>query len=97
MALSFEWNRLKAWHNHAKHGVSFEEAMTVFADPLSLTIADPDHSEVEDLFVILGLSDKGRLLVVVHVERGDTMRLVSARLATHRERRTYEEEDEESP
>lgn len=94
MPLEFEWDAKKAKGNEAKHGISFEEAATVFADVLSLTIADPDHSEQEDRFVILGASAVSRLLVVVHVERGDTIRIVSARQASRRERRTHEEEAE---
>ncbi|MFQ6024753.1 MAG: BrnT family toxin [Acidiferrobacterales bacterium] len=73
------------------HGVSFDEASTVFGDPLSLTIHDPDHSATEECFVILGHSYRHRLLVVVHSERGDTIRIISARLASRRERRIYEE------
>jgi len=92
MALSFEWDLNKAKANLAKHGVSFEEASTVFSDPLSLTIPDPAHSQLEDRFVILGHSCKGKLLVVVHTERGDNIRIISARRATRRERNAYEEE-----
>ncbi len=90
MPLTFEWDERKAQQNIQKHKVSFEEAVTVFADPLSLTILDPLHSEEEDRFVTMGMSLKGRLLVVVHTERGDAVRIISARLATRRERRTYE-------
>lgn len=78
-------------HNLKKHGVSFEEAATVFRDLLSVTLADPLHSEDEDRFVIIGQSIQGRLLVVVHTARGDRIRLISARVATRRERRDYEE------
>ncbi len=80
----------KAKQSTKKHKVSFEEASTVFADPLSLTIPDPLHSEEEDRFVTMGMSIKGRLLAVVHTERGDAIRIISARLATSRERRAYE-------
>ena len=90
MPLAFEWDEQKARRNIKKHKVSFEEATTVFADPLSLTIPDPLHSEEEDRFVTMGMSIRGRLLVVVHTERGDTIRIISARLATSRERRAYE-------
>ena len=90
MSLTFEWDEEKAKRNVRKHKVSFEEASTVFADPLSLTIPDPLHSEEEDRFVTMGMSIKGRLLVVVHTERGDIIRIISARLATPRERRDYE-------
>lgn len=91
MPLTFEWDDRKAKANLAKHAVSFEEAATVFGDPLSLTIPDPAHSAAENRFVILGLSHRQRLLVVIHVERGDTIRIVSARRATRTERRHYEE------
>jgi uncharacterized protein len=77
----------------AKHGVSFEEATTVFNDPLSLTIVDPDHSTPDEArFLILGESSSGRFLVVAHTETGDDIRLISARLATRRERHFYEED-----
>ncbi len=91
MPLVFEWDEKKAKQNVRKHRVSFAEASTVFADPFSLTIPDPLHSEEEDRFVTVGMSTKGRLLVVVHTDRGDAIRLISARLATSRERKSYEE------
>jgi uncharacterized DUF497 family protein len=91
MALSFEWDTNKARRNLAKHGISFEEASTVFGDPHSLTIPDPVHSALEDRLVIIGASHRGKLLVVVHTERGDNIRIISARLASRRERRSYEE------
>lgn len=91
MPLNFEWDGRKAKVNAAKHGVSFEEAATVFADPLSLTIPDPDHSQVEERFIILGKSHTGKLLVVVHTERGDNLRIISARRASRRERKNHEE------
>ena len=91
MDLSFEWDDPKAKKNAKKHGVSFEEASTVFADPLSRTIPDPIHSEVEDRFVILGESTQRRLLVVSFTERGENIRIISARTATRRERNDYEE------
>ena len=91
MPLQFEWDDNKARTNLAKHGASFEEASTVFADPLSLTIPDPAHSQVEDRFIILGQSHRQRLLVVVHTERGDKIRLISARRASRNERKQYEE------
>jgi uncharacterized DUF497 family protein len=71
MALNFEWDRNKAKSNLGKHGISFEEASTVFGDPSSLTIPDPVHSELENRFVTVGTSHRGKLLVVVHTERGD--------------------------
>lgn len=91
MPLSFEWNESKAKSNLAKHGVSFEEASTVFGDAASLTIPDPAHSQVEDRWIVLGKSHEGKLLVVVHVERGDNIRIISARRASRRERKSYEE------
>jgi len=91
MPLSFEWDEKKAKSNLAKHAVSFAEATTVFGDPLSLTIPDPAHSQVEDRFVIVGSSHRLKLLVLVHTERGDHIRIISARRASKRERRSYEE------
>ncbi len=81
----------KAEENLKKHEVSFEEATTVFVDPLSVTIPDPLHSEDENRFVITGLSHEQRQLVVVFTERGQNIRIISARLATSRERKKYEE------
>ena len=89
--MRFEWDGKKARRNLKKYKVSFEEAATVFGDLLSLTIEDPLHSEDEKRFVIIGESNKGRLLVVVHTERGDTIRILSARPATPHERHDYEE------
>ena len=94
MGLIFEWDEKKAKQNLKKHSVSFEEATTVFGDPLSLTISDPLHSEEEERFVTAGESSKRRLLVVVHTEEGDNIRIISARLATRRERKSYAEGDE---
>jgi len=90
--MHFEWDPEKARSNYARHGVSFEEAMGSFRDPLSITILDPDHSEDEDRFVLTGRSSAGQLLVVVHTDRGSAIRIISARRATRRERRTYEQE-----
>ena len=90
MALFFEWNENKASTGFKKHGVSFEEATTVFGDTLSITINDPLHSIDEDRFIIVGHSYKNRLMVVVHTERGDKIRIISARLATRKERNFYE-------
>ncbi len=90
MALKFQWNSSKAKENLRKHDVSFEEASTVFSDFLSLTIPDPLHSETEERLVIIGYSQKQRLLVVVHTEIGDVIRIISARKATSYERKTYE-------
>jgi uncharacterized DUF497 family protein len=93
MALSFEWDEGKAESNLKAHDVSFREATTVFADPISITISDPDHSSVEMRFLDIGLSYLGRLLVVSYTERGKKTRLISARLATRNERNQYEETD----
>lgn len=89
--MKFEWDRAKAAENLAKHGISFEEAATVFRDPLSQTGRDPDHSVDEERFVIFGISTSGRLLAVAHTERGDTIRIISARPAIPGERKIYEE------
>lgn len=91
MAFIFQWNKKKARQNLRKHKVSFEEASTVLGDTLSRTIDDPLHSEVEARYVIIGQSARGRLLVVVHTMRGDSIRIVSARVATRQERKDYEE------
>jgi uncharacterized protein len=91
MGLRFEWDNTKARSNLSKHSISFEEASTVFGDPNSITITDPVHSLSEDRFVILGLSYGGNLIVVVHTERGENVRIISARGANRKERRTYEE------
>jgi uncharacterized DUF497 family protein len=91
MGLEFEWDEKKAGNNVKKHGVSFEEASTVFGDPLARTIPDPLHSAGEDRFVTLGESLRRRLLVVVFTERGEKIRVISARTATRRERKDYEE------
>jgi uncharacterized DUF497 family protein len=89
--MDFEWDPQKAEVNLTKHAVSFQEASTVFGDPLSLTIPDPDHSDDEQRFILLGQSYSGRLLVVIHTQRGAGVRIIGARLATRRERRSYEE------
>lgn len=92
MSLTFEWDPDKAGENERKHGVSFAEAATVFGDPLSVTVADPDHSVGEVRFLTIGMSHQPRLLVVAHADRDDAVRLISARAATRAERKTYEEE-----
>ena len=89
--MEFEWDADKAEANVAKHEVSFDEAATAFGDPLSLTIPDPDHSDDEDRFVLLGETFGGRLVVVVHTDRNERIRIISARIATRRERRSYAE------
>jgi hypothetical protein len=91
LSFSFEWDAEKARKNLQKHGVSFDEAVTAFGDQLSRTIRDPDHSEVEERYLLMGLSSRGRLLVVAHTERGDRIRFITARLASKRERNQYEE------
>jgi hypothetical protein len=90
--MNFEWESEKAAENLKRHGVSFEEAATAFGDPLSITIGDPDHSEAEDRFILLGMTFRGRLVVVVHTDRGENVRLISARIPTRRERQSYEQE-----
>jgi uncharacterized DUF497 family protein len=90
MSLQFEWDPWKSEANERKHRVSFEEAATAFGDPFSLTIPDPDHSEDEDRHILLGQTSRDRLMVVIHTDRGDTVRVISARRATRRERRAYE-------
>jgi len=91
MSVTFEWDPKKAVRNIKNHGVSFEEATTVFRDTLSTTIADPLHSEYEDRFVIIGESIKRRILVVVHTDRGEKIRIITARVANVHERKKYEE------
>ncbi len=89
--LLFEWDTCKAEKNIKNHGVSFDEASTAFNDTLSLTIFDPLHSEGEDRPILIGNSHINRLLVIVHTERGDKIRIISARQATRDERKQYEE------
>ena len=89
--MRFEWNALKAARNLRKHGVSFDEASSVFFDPLSATGDDPDHSPEERRFMTFGMSSSGRVLAVAHMERHDAVRIITARLATRTERKLYEE------
>ncbi|MFC1660987.1 BrnT family toxin [Gemmatimonadota bacterium] len=89
--LHFDWDPKKADSNLGKHGVTFAEAATAFGDPLSITIPDPEHSLGEARFILLGLSFQGRLVVVVHTETHDSIRIISARLATRTERESYEQ------
>jgi len=91
MMLNFEWDEEKAKANLKNHRVSFEEATTVFSDPFSITIPDPDHSTEEERYIDIGNSDRGRVLVVVYTERETTIRIISCRKATPTERRRYEE------
>ncbi|MCF8109611.1 MAG: BrnT family toxin [Desulfohalobiaceae bacterium] len=94
MGLLFEWDPKKARLNLKRHGVSFDEASTAFRDPLSQTIEDPLHSEDEERFVLIGRSIQGRLLIIIHTDRGERIRIISARLATKNERLKYEENEE---
>jgi len=89
--MQFEWNPDKARSNLKKHEVSFNEASTVFNDPLSMTFPDPNHSYSEDRYVIIGLSSAGRILVIPHTDRADRVRIISAREATRNEKRFYED------
>ena len=89
--MEFEWDDEKAASNLSKHGVSFEEAKTVFRDPLYVDFYDPDHSADEHRYLIVGESEKGRLLVVSYTERGDAVRLIGSREVTPAERKAYEE------
>jgi hypothetical protein len=90
MDLIFEWDRRKALSNAAKHGVTFTEAATAFADPLSVTVSDPRHSGSETRLAVFGQSDRGRFVAVMYTERWNAIRIISARLMTPRERRAYE-------
>ncbi len=92
LVMQFEWDTVKAKSNSEKHGVSFSEAVTVFGDPLEVTIPDPDHSDGETRFLSLGCTEQGRLLVVSYTEREGRIRLISAREAVPKERRMYESE-----
>jgi uncharacterized DUF497 family protein len=88
--MQFEWDREKASANLRKHGVSFDEAVTVFYDPLAATFDDPDHSTQERRLLTIGYSSRGRLLIVSHTERGSALRIISARLASAKERKRHE-------
>ncbi len=88
--MEFEWDPRKAEHNRQKHGVDFIEAGTVFNDPLSITYPDPDHSDDEERFIIIGMSIAGRLLIVAHTDRHNVTRLISAREVINHERKLYE-------
>jgi uncharacterized DUF497 family protein len=90
--MQFEWDPRKARRNINKHGVPFEEAVTVFYDPLAATFDDPGHSVGEQRFITIGFSSRGRLLVVSHTERGKALRIISSRLATAQERKRHENE-----
>lgn len=90
----FEWDDEKASSNLKKHDVSFDEGATIFNDPLIATIVDPDHSTEEERYISVGISVQGRLLVVVHTEREERIRLISCRKSTSAERKTYEKNQE---
>ncbi|HZQ07476.1 MAG TPA: BrnT family toxin [Anaerolineae bacterium] len=93
--MDFDWDPQKAAKNLRKHKVSFGEAATVFSDPLSVTVSDPDHSDDEDRYIIVGMSQQSRLLIVSFAERGDLVRVISARKLTRSERQAYEEKNRE--
>jgi len=89
--MKFEWDPRKADSNLNKHGVSFQEAASVFGDVFSITYHDPDHSAREQRFITVGMSRSGRVLMVAHADRGGNVRIISARKTTRKERRYYEE------
>lgn len=89
--MEFEWDDDKAERNEQKHGVSFTEAETVFGDVLALTGYDPDHSDGEDRYITMGTSIEARLLVISHTDRGNRIRIISARVASRKERKDYED------
>ena len=89
--MHFEWSRAKAESNRRKHKVTFDEAVSAFYDPLSATFPDPDSPPGEERSITVGHSSRERLLVVVHTEQGETIRIISARLGSRRERKFYEE------
>jgi hypothetical protein len=90
MNFIFAWDEVKARRNARKHRVTFDEALSIFSDPDLVTVPDGDHSEVEARFISIGRSELGRILLVVHTDRGNTIRLISSRKATAIERKTYE-------
>ena len=89
--MDFDWDSDKAVENIAKHGVTFEEAASIFSDPLAITFPDPDHSMGEERVLTFGISNQERLLAVISTERSDTLRIISARTTTRRERGIYEQ------
>ena len=93
--MNFEWDRLKDRANQRKHGISFRDAITVFADPLAKVFEDPDHSQEEKREIIIGHSAERRLLLVCFIERDDRVRIISARETTKGERQNYEENEPE--
>ena len=88
--MDFEWDRTKAERNRRKHGITFDEAVTALCDPLSATFDDPDHSADERRLITIGYSSRNRVLIVSHTESGETIRIISARLATASERKRHE-------
>lgn len=91
MELTFEWDEQKDLSNQRKHGVGFDEAKSVFGDPRSITIADTQHSDDEDRYIDIGISSRGRLIVVSYTERRPTIRIISCRKAAKSEQRAYEQ------
>jgi uncharacterized protein len=91
--VNFIWDPARARQNLLVHGVSFQEAATIFGDPLALTFADPNHSILEERFITVGTSSAGRILIVAHTDRMEIIRIVSARRTTQRERKQYEEKN----
>jgi uncharacterized DUF497 family protein len=91
--VNFEWDPGKARQNRRKHRISFQEAATVFGDPLAVTYPDPDHSTSEQRFITVGMSSAGQVLIVAHVDRSENIRIISARKTTKRERKQYEEKN----
>jgi uncharacterized DUF497 family protein len=90
-SVTFEWDARKAGANFKKHGIGFEDAATVFLDPLAMTFTDPDHWLEEHREITIGCTIKAYLVFVSHCQRGERIRIISARLATRRERKQYEE------
>ena len=91
--MNFEWDPGKARRNRRKHEITFQEAATVFGDPLAITYPDPDHSASEQRFLTVGMSSSGRVLIVAHADRNENIRIISARKTTVRERKHYEEKN----
>jgi uncharacterized DUF497 family protein len=90
--MQFEWDENKAANNRSKHSISFDEAKTIFDDPLYVDFYDPDHSQDEERYLIIGESNRGRLLIVSYTERSQAIRIISAREVTQSERESYEQE-----
>ena len=93
MNLTFEWDEEKANSNLKKHKISFEEGKTIFDDPFLLTFPDLEHSEIEERYINIGTSAKGRILILIHTERGENIRIINCRKATSTERKAYEKRD----